>query len=747
MKKLLKLILKIIAVLILLGALGLLALRLMFPPEKVKQLVYNYAKTNLHREISFESVSFNLIGITLNNFAMSEEDSFEKGTFLKAERLDAKAAWRPLLKKRVEISTIYIDGLDVFIQKNKDGSWNVDSLSAPSEKTAASPKTDPGTSSAFTLTARLVKVTDCDFYYKDLQTGLSSSVEDLNIQLANVALDKPFPATVSFTSHTKDLSGLSVSVPVHIALTIFPAKLDLSNAYVQITNATAGYKNIQLALQGTIKNWAAPQINLTGSVSGLDNRAFTEFLPDLPNFTLPTVHLLLDASADLDHSTATVQNAAVRILDSALSTGGKINWAGENLAYTLQGKLQADIAQIVQMTDDTGFDPKGTLSGTFTATDQKNGEDVSGSITLKDVSALYEPFTLTRVNGTIKIAALDNISCASLTGLLNGEKFTSSFAYREDKNDQADVTFKLNLAKLTLQSWPEFGASQPASQNAATPAAQPSQVPAAQTYMNIAADVTVGEISVPHFRSEGVTLQAALKNVSENMQKTDGTVSFVLQPGAITDMDDFIKQSKVARIVLLPLNLLNKVGKKLNVPLFDAETQAKKGEITLTKAEGKYTFTQGVMHIDTTVFESTLTNLNAGGTANFVTNTLDMKASATLLTKQTPVVIKISGTMDNPSGKLDVLNTVTSVVGGILSYKTAKGAVTGTAGAATSVATGAAKTTAGVASTTAKGAATVATTTAKGTARVVKDTAKAIGSLFKKNVPPDTENTAADAKP
>ena len=209
------------------------------------------------------------------------------------------------------------------------------------------------------------------------------------------------------------------------------------------------------------------------------------------------------------------------------------------------------------------------------------------------------------------------------------------------------------------------------------------------------------------------------------MQKTNGTVEFAFQPGAITDMDKLVKQSKIARIILLPLNLLNKVGNKLNVHLFEATTQAGKGEIAMTKAAGHYTFTNGLMNIDQTVFESSLTNINASGTVNFATNDLNMKASATLVTKQTPLIIKITGTMDNPSGKVDVLNTVTSVVGGILSYKTAKGAVKGTAGAAGSVTKGALQTTAGAA------------TNVKDAA---KDAAKAIGNLFKKSGPA-TQNT------
>lgn len=730
MKKLIKWGIKIILGLAVLAVFGLVALRLMFPPEKIKQLTLNYAKNTFNREIKFDSVSFNLIGITLNNFAMSEENSFAQGTFVKADRVEAKAALWPLLKKRVEIAAVRIDGLDVFIQKNKDGSFNFDSFSSGETTDPEQPASD-SSSEPFDITAQLIKIRDCDFYYKDLQTGLSSALEDLDIQLANVALDKPFPLVISFVSQTKDAEGLSVSVPVNIALNVFLANLEMPQAYVEISNAQARYNHVQLSLQGKAENLANPHVDITGTVTGIDNLAFKDFLPDLPNFTLPALHVLIKADADLDQSTATVHNAALRILDSALSTNGTIGWGGENVTYRLSGKLQADIAQIVKMADDTGFDPKGTLSGTFTATEKKDGQDVSGSVTLKNISALYAPFTLTNTNGTIKIASLEDISCASLTGLLNNEKFTASFAYKNIK-DVLDLTLKLNLDKLTLTQFPSFDTPADDTATAQTKTTPQNTVATPPTYMNIKADVAVGPISVPYFRTDGVTGQAALTNVSADMQKTNGTVSFAIQPGAITDMENLLKQSKVVRIILLPLGLLNKVGKKLNLNLFEAENQAKKGEIAITKAEGKYTFTNGVMNIDTTTFESSLTNLNATGTADFNTNALDMKASATLLTKQTPVVIKIGGTLDNPTGRLDVLHTVTSVVGGILSYQTAKSAVKGTGEAATSVASGAAKTTSDVAG-----------TAVKDTAKAAKATVKALGSLFKKNQQPTQESAAS----
>ncbi|MCQ2410664.1 MAG: AsmA family protein [Elusimicrobiaceae bacterium] len=731
MKKFVRILVKLALVAVLLGAIGLVALRLMFPPEKIKKMTLDYAHNTLHRELSFDSVSFNLIGITLTNVALSENSSFEQGTFIKADKVQAKAALWPLLKKRVEISTLRVDGLDVNLIKNKDNSFNFDTLlsSNPAEETTAATSAKSSAGLSFAITAKHVRATDCDFYYQDLQTGFKTSVEDLNIQLNDFDTNAPFPAKISFTSQTRDGNELSVSVPANVSLEVFLAGLNLPQAYVKIFQASATYKKVALALQGEVKDFENPSVAISGSITGVDHTAFADFLPDLPAFKLPQINVSLRAQADLQKEEARIQQADFQVLNNTLSVNGRAGWATGKNSYRLTANLKTDLTQIIQMADRTDFNPGGIITASLTATEKNDGKDVSGTVTLKNLSALYPPFILTQTNGTIKITSLDAISSDGLNGLINGENFNLSFVYKKIK-EVLDIVLRLHVDKLTLTELPSFGTSQTETKETTPDSATAPKRQSTDTEANITANITTGAISMPYFRTDGLTLQATLTRVSESMKNTNGTVSFDLQPGAITDIDKLLKQNKIVRIVLLPLGLLNNVGKKLKLNLFEAETQAQKGEIAMTKAQGKYTFTQGVMNLDSTTFESALTNINATGTVNFVTNDLNMKASATLLTKQTPVVIKVTGTLDNPSGKVDMLNTVGSVVGGILSYKTAKSAVQSTAG----VAGGAVKGTASTAS-------NVTTTAAKDTAKAAKATVKAIGSLFKKS-PSDSEETS-----
>lgn len=346
---------------------------------------------------------------------------------------------------------------------------------------------------------------------------------------------------------------------------------------------------------------------------------------------------------------------------------------------------------------------------------------------LKNVSALYDVFTLKALNGAIKITSLDDISCPVLTGLFNGEKFTSSFSYKNIK-DVLNLGLNLDLSKLTLDKFPaadeEQAGEQPSAQTQAAPAAQDGS----QMLMNIKANVKIGTIKIPYFTAEGFNINADLTRVSAAMDKANGQVDFTLQPGAITDLDSLVKDTKIVKILLLPITLVNKVGKALNVEIFPAENAAKKGQITFSSAEGKYTFVNGVMNVDKTSLVSKLTNVNGSGTVDFPKNDINMKVSATVLTSQTPIIMKITGTLDNPKGKLDVLNTVGSLVGGILNYKTPGKVVSGTASTAGNVATGAVKTTGKV---------------AQSGVDTVKSTLKGIGGLFKKSKNAGAKSTPA----
>ena len=128
MRKLLKFLSEIFIISLLLIGGGRIALKHYVSPQKIQNWVAQYAKENWNREVSFHSVSFNWIGLTLRDFSLSEENSFTNGTFIQARTLVAKVAIKPLLKKRIEINTLQLDGLELNLVQQRDGNFNFSSF-------------------------------------------------------------------------------------------------------------------------------------------------------------------------------------------------------------------------------------------------------------------------------------------------------------------------------------------------------------------------------------------------------------------------------------------------------------------------------------------------------------------------------------------------------------------------------------------------------------------------------------------
>ncbi len=728
-KKLVKFCLLAAVAAVLLAAGALFALYKLYPPARLKLMAQQYVSAHWQREVTFDKLSFTWVGFKFTNVALSENTSFADGTFAKAKKLTAHVAVKPLFQKRIEITTIEADGLEVNLVRQKDGKYNFDTLlpndttptAQPQEASASSQQQTP-----LVVTAQRITLNDCDLIYRDQNTGLRMAANDLNIVINQFDLAKPFESVLTFTTNISVLGQPRVTVPVEITLQTFLANLDLPQAYAHITQASARYNAVQVGWKGEINNFENPSLNLSGTVSGLSSQQLKALAPDLPAFNLPPLQLSMQAQADLDKNSAQISQAKLTVKNSSLAAHGTVDWGKESPVWSFTGSLKAILEELVEMTDSwDDFHPGGTILSDLTVSSRPSGTGIRGSVTLQNVSLWYDPFTITQGNGTITLASLDKISGSKLTGKLNGEPFTGSFSYASTPQ-VTDWTVNLNLDKLVLKAWPGSGDSQPEPTDANAPAADTSaQRATATTRTNLQADIQIGAVEIPYVQSEGFSAQARLRDMTDSLAGTNGTISFELQPGKITNLDTFINQSKVAKILLLPVSVVRKTSNMLGLKLFAEKDETTGTSIAFTKGEGNYTFTDGVMNLDKTALTSSVTELSAKGTVNFNTEELNMKATATLLTQAAPVAFKITGTLSNPKGKLDVVNTVTSVVGGLLNGTALKSATSG----ATSATTGAGKLTVG---------------TVKNTVDTATSVIKGIGGLFKKKDSSDASTDAAE---
>lgn len=696
-----------------------ITLKIIFPTDKLQAMAQQYAQNYLHREVSFSKVSFALIGVTVHNLAISEASTFEQGTFLKADHATIKVALLPLLRKQIQISTVGVKGLQVHTIRQADGSFNFDDLlnlaNDPSHDPSEDKQEDSSDGMMFSLLADYIYAKNCYLSYEDLLNKLEGDISISSVEIRDFDLAAPFNVKLQFNAHYKDAER-EISLPLTSNLTIDLANLNHEKAYVTLQNLITDYKAIKVEMKGGIKNFNHPVVNLQGNIRGISSDALAEIAADLPHFELPAISFQIDAQADLDASTARLTQSKFTLGNSYLSAIGQTGWGGKATTYNATANLNLNLTELAKMTQLLdGYSMGGAITGQLTATDKKDGQDIRGTIAIKEVTVQYPPVLLSALKGDIVLASLGDISSKNITGQLNGEPFTTSFAYK-DLGNVLDIVLNADLSKLTLQDFGSFSESSQEDTTAGTDNLSAPATEGPETLFNVKANIKIGPISVPHFSSQGATLTANLKKASASMKQANGTVSFVLQEGAITDLFSFIHTNKVVKLILLPLALVNKVTSKLGVDIFPAKSEQDKGKIKISEGTGTYVFTNGVMNLQETHLNSAVSDITATGNINFLTEKLDMRVKASVLTSQTPIVLKIGGTINEPSGGLDVTRTAVSLVTGIVNYKTPGKVATSAVGTATH---------------TTKSVANTGVDAVKGTVHTATGTVKAIGNLFK----------------
>src|ERR1019366_10048630 len=91
MKKLIKIIVLLIALALVVLIIGSVALRIYLPPEKAKALVLERLSAQLKREVELGSASVGILsGLRMDHLKISESPNFSKGTFLSSDEFSLK---------------------------------------------------------------------------------------------------------------------------------------------------------------------------------------------------------------------------------------------------------------------------------------------------------------------------------------------------------------------------------------------------------------------------------------------------------------------------------------------------------------------------------------------------------------------------------------------------------------------------------------------------------------------------------
>jgi len=130
--------------------LGLAAVAVFLPKEKIKEMALEKISSALNREVTIDDISVSFmggLGVQLDGIKISNPDGFEWSQFLEAKGLDIKLQLWPLLRKNIRVDRLILIEPKIALLKTRKGQINyifglIDSVAPPSVKNDFPPESE-----------------------------------------------------------------------------------------------------------------------------------------------------------------------------------------------------------------------------------------------------------------------------------------------------------------------------------------------------------------------------------------------------------------------------------------------------------------------------------------------------------------------------------------------------------------------------------------------------------------------------
>ena len=270
MKKTLK-----IAGLVLGGLLALfivlaVTLTLLFDPNYYKDDIIKLVKDKTGRELRIEGKLgwsfFPWIGFETGRLELSNAPGFGPEPFARLDGAGAKVELLPLLRLRVSVDTVFLDGLKLNLAKNAAGKTNWDDLVAPAEKEklAEKPAPDKKETDISGISVNKIDIRKADVTWKDQASNAQYAVRNLNFQTGKIVVGEPVEVRLAF-----DVESGKPSVSRHLDLKS-RTKLDLEKQSLEITNLALSVDETRLTGSLAIKNFDKPAYRFDLALDQID---------------------------------------------------------------------------------------------------------------------------------------------------------------------------------------------------------------------------------------------------------------------------------------------------------------------------------------------------------------------------------------------------------------------------------------------------------------------------------------------
>lgn len=184
------------------GCLGILLVGALIAPfflnlNPYKPLILEKSREALGRDVAIDGdLSLSLLPrpqITIHRLRIGNVSGGSPHDFCKVERIRASAAFLPLLKKQVKLTSVELDHPQLFLEKNKEGKNNW---------TFTFPSTAQESPSSFEVAIDKVSLNDGLVTYQE--AGRITSIQAINIHTALEPTDRPSTVTATLKAFDQD---------------------------------------------------------------------------------------------------------------------------------------------------------------------------------------------------------------------------------------------------------------------------------------------------------------------------------------------------------------------------------------------------------------------------------------------------------------------------------------------------------------------------------------------------------------
>ena len=225
--KILKWLAIVLVSLVLVIGIGVTALVYLVDWNQQKDRIQNLVKTHTGRDLviagDLSPSVFPWAGISIGGIELSNADGFGDEPFARIGSADVKVELLPLLRRAVNVRTVELDGLELNLERQADGTTNWDDLvGGTTTTTTTTTEEDAGGSDAQVVTevegnnatiAALavggIEISDANVSWTDAQGGLDATLADFDLSTGAIALEEPFDLTTDFSvaSDSLDLAA------------------------------------------------------------------------------------------------------------------------------------------------------------------------------------------------------------------------------------------------------------------------------------------------------------------------------------------------------------------------------------------------------------------------------------------------------------------------------------------------------------------------------------------------------------